>query len=219
MEPINGKFSKFVSQINDVLSSGFLYIHTRINDNTKRTLDSTSFLYGLIELLNEKGLITIDELDERKKRVAQRLIDKFAQSGIGLMYQDPEYDKYNFKDEACIDCQSGIDVCKAMCCKLPFALSRQDVEERIVRWEFGRPYLIAHDTDGYCVHVDRETFQCSVHEHRPVPCRGFDCRDNKKWQVWQDYGKKILDSELIEKIKQSNEEIYTSMKSKQLRQD
>ncbi len=34
-----------------------------------------------------------------------------------------------------------------------YVLSKQDVEERIIRWEFGKPYLIAHDTDGYGVHL------------------------------------------------------------------
>jgi hypothetical protein len=111
--------------------------------NTTKTLEASSFLYALIELLSEKGLLTIEELDERKKQVAQRLVKRFVDSGMGLMYQDPEYDKYNFDQEAQIDCESRLSVCKAVCCKLPFALSKQDVEEGIIRWEFGRPYLIA----------------------------------------------------------------------------
>ncbi len=159
MESPNGKLTEFVSKINDAFSSGLLYTHTRINDNTKKILESTSFLYSLIELLNEKGLLSIEELDERKKKVAERLVQRFAESGMGLMYQDPEYDKYKFEHAACVDCQSRLEVCKATCCKLPFALSRQDVEERIVRWEFGRPYLIAHDTDGYCVQLNKKTFK------------------------------------------------------------
>ncbi|MCD4797504.1 MAG: hypothetical protein K8R19_00645 [Methanosarcinales archaeon] len=42
--------------------------------------------------------------------------------------------------------------------------SRQDVEEGVIRWEFGRPYLIAHDDDGYYVHLDRENYRCMVWE-------------------------------------------------------
>ena len=30
-------------------------------------MESTSFLYALIELFNEKGLISIEKLDERKR--------------------------------------------------------------------------------------------------------------------------------------------------------
>ncbi len=202
-KPLNGELSEIVSNIENLFSTGLVYTHTRINDNTKKTLESTSFLYALIELLNEKGLITIEELDERKKKLAKRLVQKFTESGIGLMYQDPEYDKYTFEHEADVDCASRIHICKAVCCSIPFALSRQDVEEGIIRWDFGRPYLIAHDPDGYCVHLNRDTCKCHVHENRTVPCRGFDCRNNEKWPIWLDYENQILNPELKEKINQS----------------
>ena len=188
----------------NMLSSGLVYTHTRINDNTKKALETASFLYALIELLNEKGLLSIEELDERKKEVAERLVRKFKEGGVGLMCQDPEHDKYKFEHEALVDCRSRLHICKAICCKFPFALSRQDVDEGIIRWDFGRPYLIAHDSDGYCVHLDRKTYQCTVHENRPVPCRGFDCKDNEKWKVWVDYEKKIINQKLIEQINKGN---------------
>lgn len=141
MTSSNGNQTEILSRIHKDLSSGLLYTHTRINANTTKTLEAASFLYALIELLSEKGLLTIEELDERKKEVAQRLVERFVESGMGLMYQDPEYDKYTFENEADVDCLCRLHVCKAVCCKLPFALSKQDVEERIIQWEFGRPYL------------------------------------------------------------------------------
>jgi Fe-S-cluster containining protein len=86
-----------------------------------------------------------------------------------------------------------------MCCKFPYVLSRQDVEEGIIHWEFGRPYLIAHNGDEYCVHLDCKTYQCTAYDHRPVPCRGFDCKNSEKWKVWLDYEQKLINSELKEK--------------------
>jgi len=208
--------SKNQSNIQDVpldslreIAEGLRYIHTRINTNTAKNLEASSFVYALIELLNEKGLISIEELDERKIEVSERLVNKFVESGIGLMYQDTESDKYTFEHEAKVDCQSRLPFCKAICCKFPFALSRQDVEEGIVKWEFARPYLINHDPDGYCCHLDRETYRCTVHKNRPLPCRGFDCQDNEKWQVWVDYEKRVVNHELMERINESNEKIYS----------
>ena len=64
---------------------GFLYSHTRANDNTGKTLEAASFSYALIELLQEKGVITIEELDERKKQVGKRLVQKFAEEGMGMV--------------------------------------------------------------------------------------------------------------------------------------
>ena len=209
MELSDNTTEDILSELYDNLSRGLLYTHNRLNANTTKTLEAASFLYGLIELLDEKGILTIEELDERKKQVAERLVRKFSESGMGLMYQDPEYDKYTFEHGADEDCQNRLPVCKAVCCKFPFALSRQDVEEGIIHWEFGRPYLIAHGADGYCVHLDRENYKCTVYEHRTVPCRGFNCKDNERWKVWADYEKKVIDPDLTKNIEKDNGKIYS----------
>ena len=96
MSSSNGNLDDLLSKIHKDLSCGLLYTHTRINANTNKNLEAASFLYALIEILSVKGFLTIEELDERKKQVAQRLVKKFVDSGMGLMFQDPEYDKYTF---------------------------------------------------------------------------------------------------------------------------
>jgi hypothetical protein len=145
-------------------------------------------------LLSEKGLITIDELDERKQAVGQRLVEKFRKNGNGVMLQEPEYDKYRFEHEVEIDCNSRIKICKAACCRIPFALSKQDIREGIVHWSLGEPYLIDHGRDGYCNHFDRETLGCRIYANRPVPCRGFDCRKDQR--IWHDFENMILNSDI-----------------------
>lgn len=209
---ITDVFGKLRLEMTDNLSSGLLYTHSRITYNTQKTLEASSFLYALVELLDEKGVLSIEELDQRKKQVAGRLIEKFEERRIGLMYQDPEEDKYASDKSADVDCGSRLHVCESLCCKLPFALSRQDVEEGIIRWEFGRPYLIAHDNNGYCVHLDGKTRQCAEYDHRPLPCRIFNCRNNDKWPVWKDYDKAIINPEFRGKIEESNEKLYTYAK-------
>ena len=195
-------------QIEKELSSGLSYTHSRITHNTRTTLESSSFLYALIELLDEKGILSIEDIDERKKKVAKRLVRKFEESRIGLLYQDPEEDKYSFEKNPDIDCQSCLQTCKAICCKIPFALSSQDVYEGLVRWEFGRPYLIGHDDEGYCVHLNKENYKCTAYDHRPVPCRGFSCRENEKWPVWKDFDKGLINPEFEKQVKESNEKMY-----------
>jgi Fe-S-cluster containining protein len=196
-------------KINNDLSSGLIYAHSRINYNTTKTLDAIAFLYALIDLLKEKGILSIDDLEDRKKQVAENVVRMFAESGISVIYQEPEYDKYNYQHEVDVDCRSLHSVCRSVCCKLPHALSRQDVEEGIIRWEYGRPYLIAHDKDGYCVHLDRETLMCLVHAHRPSACRGFDCRNTERWQIWQDFDRKKLNLRFDEQINETIVRLYT----------
>jgi hypothetical protein len=142
----NGDHSEVIEKLRKEIVKGFLYSHTRASRNTGKALEVASFCYALIELLDEKGIITLDELDERKRSVAGRLVKKFAEKGMGALYQDPEYDKYTFDKKVEIDCQSRVHICKAACCRVfSFALSRQDIEEGIIKWNLGRPYLIAKD--------------------------------------------------------------------------
>ena len=67
MEFANEGFSERIFSTRDDLSRGLLYTHTRIHENTKKILESSSFLYALIELLSERGIISIEELDDRKR--------------------------------------------------------------------------------------------------------------------------------------------------------
>jgi hypothetical protein len=89
-----------------------------------------------------------------------------------------------------IPCAELIPLCHARCCTLTFALSTADLDEGVVRWDYGQPYLIRQRaSDGFCVHNDPDTHACEVHEARPRVCRAFDCRDDDR--VWIDYEKRI----------------------------
>lgn len=186
----NGNEHRDWEALRGEVSGGLRYAHTRANTNTGKLLEVASFAYAAIELLAEQGLLQVEELDARKQAVAGRLVEKFADQGMGVVYQNPEHEKYGFAGEVRIDCENRLHLCKAACCRLRFALSKQDVEEGIVKWDFARPYLIARGPDGYCQHVDRNTLGCSIHAHRPVPCRAFDCRKDER--IWADFERKII---------------------------
>ena len=87
-------------------------------------------------------------------------------------------------------CAELIPICHARCCKLRFALSTQDLDEGIIRWDYGRPYMIRQRaSDERCVHNDPETRFCTVHQARPKICRTYHCKDDKR--IWIDYEKRI----------------------------
>src|SRR5215216_615087 len=90
------------------VAGGLRYTHSRANSNTAKLLEVSSFAYAAIELLAEKGLIDIEDLDRKKKQIADRLVEKFREEGIGAAYQDPEHDKYNFERSVEIDCPSRL---------------------------------------------------------------------------------------------------------------
>lgn len=185
-----------LADLRQELVGGLLYAHHRANANTGRVLESAAFLYALIELLQEQGMIAMEELDERKTAVAQRLEQRFRDKGMGVHLQEPEQDKYAVRGTVQIDCENRIHLCKAACCRMWFPLSQQDVEEGVVRWDLRQPYIIAQDAQGYCQHLDRGTCRCRVYEQRPLPCRVFDCRKDKR--IWLDFDNQVINPHLEE---------------------
>jgi len=130
-----------------------------------------------------------------KKIVAGRLIEKNKEKGLGVVIQDPELDKYKFNDAVTINCSERLEYCHAACCKLPFALSRQDIREGVVRWDLGQPYMIEQNDGGYCTHLDEHSSCCSVHGQRPVPCRAYDCRNDNK--IWLDFDNFKINTDIL----------------------
>lgn len=106
-----------------------------------------------------------------------------------LLRVGPAVDKYAIADLPDIDCASIIPICKARCCTLTVCLSSQDLDERVMTWDYGKPYQIRRKSDGYCVHSETETRHCGVYQHRPAICRTYDCRTDKR--IWVDFEKRI----------------------------
>jgi len=180
--------------LREEVAEGLLYSHSRANANTSKLLEVASFSYALMELLMERGVISIEELDERKHAVAERLLPKFTGQGMGVAVTKTDGDKYSFQSTVTIDCENRIPLCRAACCRLNFALTRQDVEEGRVKWDFGHPYMIRRAPDGYCHHLDRQGMGCGIYNQRPVVCRGYDCR--KDARIWADFENRLVSPEL-----------------------
>lgn len=180
-------------EIGEVLE-GFLYSYRQLDVNTLKVFEASAHLYSLIELLVAKGIVGIEELDERKKAVEKRLREAFQEADIGVKIEDSDIDKYCSEDESKVDCEKRRHICRAACCKLSFALSWQDIQEGI-RWSLGEPFLNAKATDGLCVHLDRETRKCGIYNHRPAICRSYDCRPDTR--IWLDFEKMIINPDLF----------------------
>jgi hypothetical protein len=57
--------------------------------------------------------------------------------------------------------------------------------------------------------IEMELLNSKFTEKRPVPCRGFNCRENEKWKVWVDYENAILNPQLHEQITNGNGGVYS----------
>lgn len=140
------------------------------------------------ETLVARGVLSAQELEERRKTALAGELE-LSKKEVGPRISNIP-DKYKLTDLPDIDCEALFPLCKARCCRLTFALSLQDLDERVVRWDYGTPYKIGHRTDdSYCVHNVQGTGRCSVYEHRPGICRVYDCRKDKR--IWTDFENKI----------------------------
>jgi hypothetical protein len=175
-------------EIEEILE-GFLYSYRQLDTNAVKVYEASADLYSLIELLVAKGIIGAEELDERKKAVKKHLQDSFKKAGIGVRVQGTEVDKYSLQEQSSTDCAQRLHICSAACCTLTYPLSVQDINEGI-RWSLGKPFMNARGSDGYCVHLRRDTLQCSIYEHRPSVCRQYDCHKDRR--VWLDFDKLII---------------------------
>ena len=142
VESAAGPDASQLEQLRDNVAAGFMYSHSRANANTSKVLEVASFSYALIELLMERGIISVEELDARKKQIGQRLVEKFTEKGMGVALTNDEQDKYNYEGGVKIDCENRLHLCRGACCRLSFALTVQDLEEGRVKWDLGRPYMI-----------------------------------------------------------------------------
>lgn len=113
-------------------------------------------------------------------------------------------DPPNGSPEVIINCAERVHLCKAVCCKLNFALTPREVREGKVKWDRQFPYLIAHGEDGYCAHLDHGK-GCDIFSDRPALCRRFDCRTDGR--VWKDFEAMIPNSEWIEGVVSNHERV------------
>jgi hypothetical protein len=169
---------------------GLVYAHNRANANTAEAHSANATVEALVDLLVDRGVLEREDLDERRRGVSKRLQRVYVERGMGVAVQEFGDSKYRFPGGAVIDCDRRIPLCGAACCKLPFALSREDIREGVLRWDLGHPYMIAQGLDHTCVHLDRETRRCGVYEQRPIPCRGYDCREDKR--IWLDFDNRVV---------------------------
>ena len=161
----------------------FANVMNSINmDQSKETIASVQ---ALTNVLVQNGIIKTEDLtkslEQARERVAQHPMPVVRLANMG--------DKYAEGQTVEIDCASRIHLCQARCCTFKFYLTKQDLDERVARWDYGNPYWINQKPDGYCAHSDSQTRACAIHARRPHVCRVYDCRNDKR--VWLDFENRI----------------------------
>jgi Fe-S-cluster containining protein len=174
------------------VEAGALFAHSALSAQAERINRLEAFVYGLADTLLEGGQVSEAQLRASSAAVAAELQDKNERLSAGVVLRidaDPP------PADAVVDCAARIHICRAVCCRLSFALSAPEIEGGRVKWELGKPYYARRDKDGCCVHLD-EHQRCGIHQDRPRVCRSYSCANDER--IWKDFGHMVLNEEWIE---------------------
>ena len=182
-----------LNALEDQVLRGSLFTHTAIGNQANRINEAESFVFGLIDVLIEKGTIKEDEIKEATAKIREEMLEKgeIAHAGVQL-----RIDGKKDKEFTPVNCEERMHICNAICCKLNFPLSAEEVEKGNVKWDLGQPYHIRHKKSGFCVHLDEKKGCCSVYNDRPKVCSKYSCATDKR--IWKDFDNMVLNTEWIE---------------------
>jgi Fe-S-cluster containining protein len=174
------------------IAHGAMHSHTVQGRFAGRINALESGLYGLIDLLVEKRMLGESEVAARADRIGDQIEQAREQAhGDVALRADPT----EGQDFVPVNCAERMSICKAVCCKLDFALTAEEVESGKLRWDLGKPYFIRHDRHGQCVHRDAAG-GCGVYADRPALCRRYSCANDAR--IWKDFDARILNQEWID---------------------
>lgn len=185
--------ARIASNLEQQVEHGAMHTHSLLGQFAERINRVESFLYGLADVLLEDKLVDqehLRELTARAKKEIQAAGDTLH-GGAALRIDNEEPPA-----AVGVDCASRLHICKAACCKLSFALSANEIESGMLKWDLGRPYYIRQGKGGYCAHLDQEQSRCSAYACRPGVCRGYSCAGDER--IWTDFDNMVLNSKWIE---------------------
>ncbi len=195
ISPDNNNGEEKLSQLERQLEHSSYFNQTVLSQYANRINEIESFLYGLIDALDKNKIIDAEELQSIVARVREEIKEKgeAIHAGIALRIDNAEVTNDNFVP---VNCDERIPICKAICCKLNFALSGPEIDSGKIKWDLGRPYFIRHEKNGFCTHMDEHKKCCSVYNDRPKVCSGYSCA--KDTRIWKDFDNMVLNDEWIE---------------------
>ena len=170
------------------------FTHRALEKQSKRINEVESFLYGLIDVLILNDSIDPDSFKQEVQKVRNELLEKQEQFHPNIALRvDSENPAV---ENNTVNCAERIHICKAVCCKLHFALSANEIELAKVKWELGKPYFNKKNSAGYCTHLHSKKLCCTVYEERPRICKQYSCKNDKR--IWKNFKKMELNDKWID---------------------
>ena len=107
------------------MERGSLFTHSALSRQSARINEIESFLFAIIDVLTQKGITPPDDLKQAVEGVRKEMVEKGELSHPGLALRVDGEDDNEFIP---VNCNERMHICEAVCCKLNFALSAEEVE-------------------------------------------------------------------------------------------
>jgi Fe-S-cluster containining protein len=196
-----------VERLERQLERASLYSHAVFDKLVERMSSVEGFLWELVDLLRSEGVVPASEeavgepAEGEQAEKAPTQTRQLPWPSIAFR-EDPE----DPQPPAEVNCAERMHICHAVCCRLNFALSPEEVDAGAVKWDLGSPYFIRHEKNGYCTHNDETTGGCGVYADRPGVCRRYSCAGDSR--IWKDFEGMVLNQEWIDQNLEDNGRIF-----------
>ena len=145
-----------ISELDRQVQRGSMFTQAVLQRTSQRLSETEAILARVIDHLAARdlvdpealGLVSEEPAAARRRNVPASTIPWPA---VALREDDPGPSE----PPELVDCEARMPVCQAVCCRLKFPLSAPEVDQGLVKWDIGHPYLIRHESDGWCSHIDR----------------------------------------------------------------
>jgi Fe-S-cluster containining protein len=173
---------------------GNLFVHAALTDQATRANQIEAVVNGLADLLVRLDIVSTEDLVDSVETTRKAITEAGRQLSLGVAIRGDTDAPTVPADE--IDCEARIPYCKAVCCRLRFPLTVQEIETGPVKWDLGRPYFNRQAPNGYCHCFDDASHGCTVYNDRPTPCRVYSCAGDDR--IWKDFEGMVINQEWID---------------------
>lgn len=187
-----------IEELDRQVERGSLFTQATLERAFRRIGNAEGLLSRLVDQLLAQGVVSADDLgvtmedppdDDPPEETSATIV--WPSVTLRLDGEDSSAAPERF-----VDCAARLPVCGAVCCRLKFPLSPEEVDAGTVKWDIGHPYIIRQSTDGFCSHHNPSSGGCAVYEDRPGVCRRYTCAGDTR--IWADFDNMVLNHAWIE---------------------
>ncbi len=166
----------------------FLRTHAALGEGHADLVALATTVQALVDVLVARGVVGAAELEAQLEVAARRVADSRLGQRSLVRGEELLRDKYQ-EPNAPVDCEARMPLCKGACCACRVPLGAQDLRENVLRWDLAHPYFLRKTAAGRCTHQDTTTGACTVYEQRPLACRSYTCKDDRR--IWKDFDARV----------------------------